>query len=55
MNKVMYYILDFIFLIFSYMLCDFLTEKFCLLIGVVIALPTYIIIVSIINKILKIK
>ena len=54
-NKIIYYILDFIFLILSYMLCDYLTDKINLLIGIIIALPTYMIIVFILQKILKIK
>ena len=54
-NKIIYYILDFIFLMLSYMLCDYLTDKINLLIGIIIALPTYMIIVFIIRKILKVK
>ena len=54
-NKIIYYILDFIFLMLSYMLCDYLTDKINLLIGIIIALPTYMIIVFILQKILKIK
>lgn len=54
-NKIIYYILDFIFLMLSYMLCDYLTDKINLLTGIIIALPTYMIIVFILQKILKIK
>lgn len=54
-NKIIYYILDFIFLMLSYVLCDYLTDKINLLIGIIIALPTYMIIVFILQKILKIK
>jgi len=54
-NKIIYYILDFIFLILSYMLCDYLTNKINLLIGIIIALPTYMIIIFILRKFLKVK
>ena len=54
-NKIIYYILDFIFLMLSYMLCDYLTDKINLLTGIIIALPTYMIIIFIVRKILKIK
>ena len=54
-NKIIYYILDFIFLMLSYMLCDYLTNKINLLTGIIIALPTYMIIIFILQKILKIK
>ena len=54
-NKIIYYILDFIFLMLSYMLCDYLTEKINLITGIIIALPSYMIIVYILQKFLKIK
>lgn len=54
-NKIIYYILDFIFLMLSYMLCDYLTEKINLITGIIIALPSYMIIVYILQKILKVK
>ena len=54
-NKIIYHILDFIFLILSYMLCDYLTNRINLITGIIIALPAYMIIVFILHKILKIK
>lgn len=54
-NKIIYYILDFIFLMLSYMLCDYLTNKINIITGIIIALPSYMIIVYILQKILKIK
>lgn len=54
-NKIIYYILDFIFLMLSYMLCDYLTNKINLITGIIIALPSYMIIIFILQKILKIK
>ena len=54
-NKIIFYILEIIFLMLSYMLCDYLTNKINLLIGIIIALPSYMIIIFIIRKILKIK
>ena len=54
-NKIIFYILEIIFLMLSYMLCDYLTNKINLLIGIIIALPSYMIIIFILRKILKIK
>lgn len=54
-NKIIFHILDFIFLIISYMLCDYLTTKFNLLIGIIICLPTYMIIIFSLQKFLKVK
>ena len=54
-NKIIYYILDFIFLMLSYMLCDYLTNKINLITGIIIALPSYMVIVYILQKNLKVK
>lgn len=55
MKKIIYYILDFIFLILSYILCDYLTEKINLITGIIISLSLYTIVIFILRKILKIK
>ena len=54
MKKFVYYILDFVFLILSYYLCDLLTEKFNLFIGIIIGLTFYIVIYYLLGKIFKI-
>ena len=54
-NKIIYYILDFIFLMLSYMLCDYLTNKINLITVIIIALPSYMVIVYILQKNLKVK
>ena len=54
-KKIIFHILDFIFLILSYMLCDYITIKVNLITGIIIALPLYMISVFILSKILKIK
>lgn len=53
--KIIFYILDFIFLILSYILCDYLTNKINLVTGILISLSSYIIIFYILRKILNIK
>ena len=54
-NKIIFYILDFIILILSYILCDYLTNKINLVIGILISLSSYITIFYILRKILNIK
>ena len=54
-NKIIFYILDFIFLMLSYILCDYITDKINLVIGILIGLSSYIIIFYILRKILNIK
>lgn len=54
-KKIIFHILDFIFLILSYMLCDYITIKINLITGIIIALPLYMISVFMLYKILKIK
>lgn len=54
-RKIIFHILDFIFLILSYTLCDYLASKINLVIGIIISLPIYMIIVFILKKILKVK
>ena len=54
-NKIIFYILDFIFLMLSYILCDYITDKINLVIGILISLPSYITIFYILRKILNIK
>lgn len=54
-KKIIFHILDFIFLILSYMLCDYITIKINLITGIIIALPLYMISVFLLYKILKIK
>ena len=53
--KIIFYILDFIFLILSYILCNYLTNKINLVTGILISLSSYIIIYYILRKILNIK
>ena len=53
--KIIFYILDFIILILSYILCDYLTEKINLITGIIISLSLYTIVIFILRKILKIK
>ncbi len=55
MKKILYYLIDFIFLMLSYMLCDYLTEKFNLFIGIIVGLIAYFIVVVILNIIFKKK
>lgn len=54
-KKIIFHILDFIFLILSYILCDYITIKINLITGIIIALPLYMISVFMLYKILKIK
>ena len=54
-NKIIFYILDFIFLMLSYILCDYLTDKINLVIGILIGLSSYMIIFYILRKVLNIK
>jgi len=54
-KKIIYHILDFIFLMLSYLLCDFLNKKINLVIGIIVGLTSYMIINYLLRKILKIK
>lgn len=54
-NKIIFYILDFIFLMLSYILCDYITDKINLVIGILIGLSSYMIIFYILRKVLNIK
>ena len=54
-KKIIFHILDFIFLISSYMLCDYLTIKINLPISILISLTIYTIISIILHKIFKIE
>lgn len=53
-KKIIFYILDFLFLMASYMLCDFIAEKTNLLLGITVGLISYIVIIFILCKISKI-
>ena len=53
-NKIIYHILDCIFLMLSYALCDYITSKINLAVGIIIALVIYMLISFILYKILKI-
>lgn len=53
-NKIIFHILDFIFLMASYMLCDYIADKTNLFIGIIVGLISYIIIVLILCKTFKI-
>lgn len=54
-KKILYHILDFIFLMLSYILCDYLSNKINIIIGIIIGLISYMIINFIIKKLLKLK
>ena len=54
-KRVFLNILDFIFLMLSYMLCDFVSDKINLVTGIVIGLVFYMIISYGLHKIFKIK
>lgn len=54
-RKIIFNILDFIFLMVSYMLCDLLAEKYNLIIGIIVGLIGYMAITLVLSKLLKIK
>ena len=54
-KKVIFYILDFIVLILSYILCDYLTLQFNITIGIIIGLFSYMGISLLLRKAFKIK
>lgn len=54
-NKIIFHILDFIFLMVSYMLCDYIADKTNLFIGIIVCLISYAIIVLILCKIFKME
>ena len=54
-KTIIYHILDTIFLILSYLLCDYLNEKINLLLGLIVGIISYMIINYLLKKILKIK
>ena len=54
-KKIIYHILDLIFLSLSYLLCDYLNKKINLVIGLIIGLISYMIIDYLLRKILKIE
>jgi len=54
-NRIIFYILDFIFLMLSYILCDYITDKINLVTGILIGLSSYMIIFYILRKVLNIK
>ena len=54
-KKIIYHILDFIFLMLSYLLCDYLNEKINIAIGIIVGLTSYMITNYLLRKILKIK
>lgn len=54
-RKTIFNILDFIFLMVSYMLCDLLAEKYNLVIGIIVGLIGYMAITLVLSKLLKIK
>jgi len=55
LKKILYHILDFVFLMLSYLLCDFLNKKINLVIGLIIGLISYMITNYLLRKILKIE
>lgn len=54
-KKIIYHILDLIFLSLSYLLCDYLNKKINLAVGLIIGLISYMIIDYLLRKILKIE
>lgn len=50
-EKVLYYILDFIFLMLSYLLCDFISSKSNIFIGICVGLISYLIVFYLLSKI----
>jgi len=54
LKKIIYHVLDLIFLSLSYLLCDYINEKLNLVVGLIIGLITYMIINYLLKKLLKI-
>ena len=54
-RKILFHILDIIFLFASYVLCDYLARKINLTLGIIIGLITYMIITILLHKIFKIE
>lgn len=54
-NKIIYHILDFIFLMLSYILCDYINTKTNIILGIIIGLTSYALSDFILKKALKIK
>lgn len=54
-KKIIFYILDFIMLMLSYMLCDYITYKLNLIIGIIIGLIFYLLSSIFLYKIFKIE
>lgn len=52
-KKIIFKVLDFIFLICSYMLCDYIASKINLVTGIIVALIIYVIISFLLYKIFK--
>lgn len=55
LKKIIYYFLEFIFLMLSYMLCDYLWDRYNLFVGIVVGLLGYFVVMIILNIIFKKK
>ena len=53
-NRILFHIIDFIFLILSYVLCDYLVLKYDATLGIILGLIFYMTVTVILHKIFKV-